>query len=162
MIRRVAVLAVVVLLVIPALAAAAEPAAQRADQRVPSARLQATGSGAITVAGRLVVNGTIPGRGQVVVIDRGGDARVHVAGVPRRFTDGRVRVRRASGIVFVTGSSVTVKILGVDLTFSVAGYGRARLLGTGTYRLNAQRERIWTDEWFRVVAPTAARRRAAR
>ncbi|CAN0487214.1 unnamed protein product, partial [Phaeothamnion confervicola] len=53
-----------------------------------------------------------------------------------------------SGILFVTGSNVSVQILGVNLTFSVAGNGRARLLGTGTYRLNSDPEKSWPRGWI--------------
>lgn len=161
MARRIA-LAVVLLLVVPALAVGASSRVQTADERVPSAQLQATGSGAITVAGRMVLYGTIPGRGSLVVIDRGGDATVHVAGVEREFSRRRVRVKRASGIVFVTGSNVSVQILGVDLTFSVAGHGRARLLGTGVYVLNDQPEKAWNRAWIRVAPTSAEARRESR
>lgn len=161
MARRIA-LAVVLVLLVPVMAVSASARTQTADQRVPSAQLQATGSGAITVAGRMVMYGTIPGRGSLVVIDRGGDARVHVAGVEREFSRKRVRVRRASGIVFVTGSNVSVQILGVDLTFSVAGHGRARLLGTGVYVLNDQPERGWSRSWIRVAPTSASGRRDRR
>lgn len=157
--RRALMVAVALMLVVPALAGAMIPHAQRADDRVPSAQLQTTGSGAMTIVGRMVVNGTIPERGSVVVIDRGGDATVHLAGVPQDFTRGRVRVRQASGILFVTGSNVSVQILGVNLTFSVAGNGRAQLLGSGTYRLNSGPEKSWTRAWIKVAPSSSAERR---
>ena len=160
--RRALMIAVALMLVVPSFAEATTARAQRENDRVPSAQLQATGSGAITISGRMVVNGTIPGRGSVVVIDRAGDARVHLAGVPREFSRGRVRVRQASGILFVTGSRVLVQVLGVDLTFSVAGNGRALLLGTGTYRLNSGPEMSWSGGWIRVAPSSAERRRKKR
>ena len=65
----------------------------------------------------------------MVVRDREGDARVHLAGsaleLDRR---GRLRVRGASGILYVTGSKVTVQVTGQGLAFSVAGNGTAGFL----------------------------------
>lgn len=159
--RRALMVVVALMLVVPALAEAA-PRAPRGGDRVPSAQLQASGSGAMTIVGRMVVNGTIPERGSVVVIDRAGDAKVHLAGVPLGFTRGKVRVRQASGILFVTGSNVSVQILGVNLTFSVAGNGRAQLLGTGTYRLNSDPEKSWSRAWIQVVPSSSAERRRTR
>ncbi len=158
MIRRALVTAVTLVLVVPALALAA-PHAQRADARVPSAQLQAMGSGAMTVVGRMSVTGTIPERGRVVVIDRGGDAAAYLAGVPLTFARGRATVRRASGILYVTGSKVSVQVLGVNLRFSIAGNGQARLLGSGTYRLNSGPERRWGRSVVRVSPSSAQRRR---
>lgn len=146
----------------PATAAADSRAPLREDARVPSARLQATGGGTMTVVGRMVVNGSIPGRGRVVVIDRRGDATAYLAGVPLRFTDRRAVVRRASGILFVTGSRVAVRVAGRDLTFSIAGNGWARLRGTGTYRLNSGPERSWRRGVIRVTPSSAERRRTRR
>lgn len=157
--RRAMMVAVALMLIVPAFAEAATSRAQRADERVPSAQLQAAGNGAMTVVGRMVVNGTIPERGSVVVIDLAGDATMHLAGEPQEFVRGRVRVRRASGILFVTGSRVAVQVLGVDLSFSVAGVGRAQLLGHGTYRLNSGPEKRWSRAWFRVAPTTSAERR---
>jgi hypothetical protein len=142
------------MLVVPVVAAAG---GAREDQRIPSARLQATGSGSITVDGRLAVSGTIPGTGRVVVIDRRGDARAYLAGQPLEFRRRRAIVRAASGILYVTGSRVSVQVVGVDLTFSIAGYGAARLRGVGVYRLNAEPEREWRRAAVRL-APSSSRR----
>ena len=137
MIRRVLAAAVALSLVIP-VAAEAKDRLARIDQRVPSAQLQATGSGTMNLVGRLAVNGSIPERGTVTVTDRAGDAQAHLAGVPLTFDRrGRARVARASGILFVSGSNVTVQVTGNRLTFSIAGFGRARLTGDG--HLPAQR-----------------------
>jgi hypothetical protein len=162
--RRIAIVAVALLASAPALgqAAHADGAAPRAhrlhaDQRVPSARLQAWGSGTMRVVGRMVVNGSIPLRGTVVVVDRAGDATVHLAGDRVRVPRGRhVRIRRATGILFVTGSDVTVTVTGRSLSFSVAGNGRARLRGRGAYILNARAPHAWDGRWV-AVAPTRPR-----
>lgn len=162
MIRRALATVVALLLVVPVLAQAKPGTGARAGARVPSAQLQATGSGAITVAGRLSVNGTIPESGHVVVIDRRGDAKAYLAGVPLDFHRRRATVRSGSGILFVTGSSVSVQVLGVDLSFSIAGNGRARLVGSGTYRLNNEQERAWRRGVVRVSPSSGQRRRDRR
>jgi hypothetical protein len=161
--RRALAIAVVLMLVIPVLAAA-QTASQRVRKgRVPSAQVQTTGSGAMTIIGRMVVNGTIPNRGSVAVWDMAGDARVHLAGKPLRFNSrGRISVSRASGILFVTGSGVQVQITGNGLSFSIAGNGRARFLGTGTYRLNSGEEQSWTPAWIRVAPSSSPGRRRIR
>lgn len=159
MIRRALVTAVVLAAVAVPAPAQAAPHAQRVDARVPSAQLQVDGSGAMTVIGRMSVNGTIPDRGQVVIIDRRGDAVAYLAGVPLEFKRKRATVRRASGILYVKGSNVSVQVLGVDLSFAIAGNGQARLLGSGTYRLNSGPERSWGRGVINVSPSSAERRR---
>lgn len=162
MIRRALATAVALMLVVPVLAQAKPSSGARADARVPSAHLQATGSGAITVAGRMSVNGTIPESGHVVVIDRRGDAKAYLAGEPLDFKRGRAMARRASGILFVTGSNVSVQVLGVNLSFSIAGNGLARLAGSGSYRLNNEPARAWGRDGVIKVSPSSAERRRDR
>lgn len=166
MVRRALVVALALMLLVPVLAEAKTPLRKQAPGRVPSARLEVEGTGGMTVIGRMSVNGTIPGRGSVVVVDRAGDAKAYVAGVPQAFSRGRVRVarvRQASGILYVTGSNVTVQIAGANLRFGIAGYGRALLLGTGEYSLNDGPTESWSRAWIRLV-PTASseRRRSPR
>lgn len=158
MIRRALACAVALMLVIPVLA----EAHSSEDVRVPSAQLQAWGSGAVTVSGRMVVTGSIPERGQVVVIDRRGDAKAYLAGEALTFRRGRAMVRRASGLLFVRGGNVSVQVLGVDLSFSIAGNGQARLTGSGSYRLNGGPERAWGRDVIRVSPSSAERRRDRR
>lgn len=162
MFRRALVIAVAVMLVVPVLAQARDGGLRWLDGRVPSAQVQTAGSGAITFAGRMVVNGTIPDRGIVQITDRAGDASAHLDGQPLQFNRrGRVSVRRASGILFVTGSNVQVVVLGGGLNFAAAGNGRARFLGSGTYRLNSGEARAWTRGWIRI-APSQTSRRGRR
>lgn len=165
--RRALLVALALSLLVPAFAEATKNPLRkvRGGNRVPSAQLAATGSGAMTIVGRMTVNGSIPGPALVTVIDRGGDARVYLAGKPLEFSERRVRVarvRKASGILFVKGSKVSVQIVGVDLRFSVAGNGRARLLGSGTYRLNSSRARSWKRGWIKVAPSSVKRRRNER
>jgi hypothetical protein len=160
--RRALAIAVAVLLVVPVLAQARSPHPRHPDGRVPSAQVQTAGSGMITFAGRMVVNGTIPDRGTVQIRDRAGDATAHLSGTEVRLNRrGRAVVRRASGILFVTGSNVEVVVQGGGLTFAAAGYGRARFRGSGTYRLNSDAERAWSSKWIRI-APTQTSRRGRR
>jgi hypothetical protein len=148
--------ALVLALAVPALASGARQGGQTASDRVPSAHVQATGSGSMTMSGRLAVNGTIPDRGTVVVSDREGDASAYLAGVPLEFDRrGRARVRRASGILYVTGSALTVQITGSGLTFSIAGNGRARFVGSGVYQLNSDPPVSWSRSWIRI-APSSS------
>jgi hypothetical protein len=161
-IRRVLAAAVALSLIIP-VAAEAKDHLARIDQRVPSAQLQATGNGTMNLVGRLAVNGSIPERGTVMVTDRAGDARAHLAGVPLTFDRrGRARVARASGILFVSGSDVTVQVTGVRLTFSIAGYGRARLTGEGTYQLNGDPLKAWSGALIRIAPSSSTETRRTR
>jgi hypothetical protein len=156
--RRALMCVVAVMLLVPVLAEARGPG----GPRVPSAQLQAWGSGAMTVAGRMVVTGTIPPRGQVVVIDRRGDATAFLAGEALTFRRGRATVRRAQGILFVTGGNVSVQVLGVDLSFSIAGNGQARLTGSGSYRLNGGPARDWGRGTIKVSPSSSSERRGDR
>jgi hypothetical protein len=161
--RRALVAVALAMLIAPALALAAAPDAKWADQRAPSARVQAEGSGLITVAGRLSVNGQIPDRGMVVVRDRRGDARAYLAGEPLDLRRGeRTRVRRASGVLYVTGSNVTVTVIGDQLSFSIAGHGRALFAGSGLYRIDDEPEAEWSGEWVRIAPSSSAERRRER
>lgn len=163
--RRALVAAVALMLIVPALASAtAQSAHQRnGDRSSPSARVQATGSGLMTVSGRLTVNGLIPGRGIVVVRDRKGDARAYLAGTALELRRGRsTRVRRASGVLYVTGSKVTVTITGDELSFSIAGNGRARFDGSGVYSIDAGPEEEWSGEWLRIPPSSTSERRRPR
>ncbi len=85
MFRRALAFAVAVMLFVPVLAQARETGPRLLDGRIPSAQVQTTGSGAITFAGRMVVNGTIPERGSVQITDRAGDATAHLGGEALKF-----------------------------------------------------------------------------
>jgi hypothetical protein len=117
----------------------------------------------MAISGRLTVNGSIPDRGSVTVIDREGDGRAYLAGAPLELDRrGRARVRRASGILFVTGSKITVQISGSGLTFSIAGNGRARFVGTGVYQLNSEPQASWSRSWIRISPSSSTERRKVR
>jgi len=158
--RRALVAAVALMLIVPALASASAQSAQQRTGQPPSARVQATGSGLMTVSGRLTVNGLIPGRGMVAVRDRKGDAKAFLAGSALELRRGRAtRVRRASGVLFVTGSNVTVTIVGDQLSFSIAGNGRALFAGSGVYSIDSGPESEWSSVWVRIPPPSTSERR---
>jgi hypothetical protein len=159
--RRALVAAVALMLIVPALASAsAQSAQQRTGDPPPSARVQATGSGLMAVSGQLTVNGLIPGRGMVAVRDRKGDAKAFLAGSALELRRGRAtRVRRASGVLFVTGSNVTVTIVGDQLSFSIAGNGRALFAGSGVYSIDSGPESEWSSVWVRIPPPSTSERR---
>jgi hypothetical protein len=110
-----------------------------------SARLEATGTGAIMLRGRLLAFGLIPGTGKLIVRDFGGDAVVRLGGVALRIPPrtGRLVIRRASGRFYVEGDNVRIDIQGAGLVVSAAGRGRALLSGGGVYRLNERPEANW-------------------
>ena len=162
MIRRALAAVVALMLIAPVIAEGRSSSSQRPDDRVPSAQLQASGSGSMTITGRMAVTGLIPSRGTVVVIDRAGDAQARLAGTPMPLSRNRAtRVRNAAGILLVTGSNVSVQVVGIDLAFSIAGNGQARLRGTGVYRLNSGQEKSWGRATIRVE-PSSAERRSGR
>ena len=153
--RRALVAAVALMLIVPALASATDQAAHQrtGDRSSPSARVQATGSGLMSVSGRLTVNGLIPGRGMVVVRDHRGDAKAFLAGSALELRRGRAtRVRRASGVLFVT-------IVGDELSFSIAGNGRALFAGSGVYSIDSGPESEWSGDWVRIPPPSTSERR---
>jgi len=167
-VRRAVTLALVLLMLVPAVAVAGngKPLRKQEPGRVPSAQLQAKGSGMIVVNGRMSVTGWIPGKGTIEVTDRAGDAALFVSGSAQPFTRGRVRiarVRRATGRVYIRGSNVTGRIVGDGLDFIIAGYGRARLAGSGQYQLNNGDWADWTGDWIRLApSPSSEARRSRR
>jgi hypothetical protein len=139
-----------------ALAQAGAPGAG-GGERGPSGLLHATGSGHAVVVGRVTLSGNLPRRSVLRVIDRAGDASVHVAGVRVPLRKRRALLRRASGIVFASGSDVTLHLTGTGMDLSAAGVGRATLRGTGRYRLNLAAERAWPQGAIRLAQPQSHR-----
>ena len=141
-------LALLCLALLVALAAAAPALGARDGQRrerPATGQIEATGTGAVTIRGRVVAFGLIPGRASLVVTDFDGDATVRIDGVLKRIParTGVLRLRRASGRFYIEGSSLRVRIVGAGLVVSAAGRGRANLVGVGDYRLNDGPERDW-------------------
>lgn len=150
--RLLLVVILAALLATPALAGAATggaPAPPRqtfgADEAPPSsARLQLEGSGVVRLEGRLVTFGLIPEGATIWVRDLAGDARFFLDGDSRRLRAGAmVRIREASGRIYLSGSRVILQIRADDISLSTAGRGRASVRGDGAFTLNDERERIW-------------------
>lgn len=161
--RRLLLLTLAVLLALPALVAGAE---RTRKERAPSARLEAVGAGRIVLVGRLVAYGQIGGRaGNLIVRDMAGDALVIVDGQRLEPNDrGWMRLRRASGRLYISGSRVTVRLSGSALNLAVAGNGGAILTGRGRYWLNGGEASDWDGERLRIESRLAAdaRPRASR
>lgn len=159
MVRRAVIVALAVLMLVPAVAVAMKPLRKQEPDRVPSAQLQAAGSGMIQVVGRMTVWGQITGKGSIEVRDRAGDATMNVNGTVQRFTRARVRVARVKGVtgfVLIKASNARVRIVGDGLDFSIPGVGLARLTGTGQYALNGSEPADWTGDWIRLVPPPSS------
>ncbi len=132
---------------IAATAQAPAPAKQTLGQDEPppsSARLQLEGSGVVKLQGRLVTFGLIPEGATLWVRDLSGDARFFIDGESRKLRTGAtIRVRDASGRIYVSGSRVMLQIRADDISLSTAGRGTASVSGDGEFSLNDERERTW-------------------
>ncbi|MFP5452377.1 MAG: hypothetical protein ACLGG9_11615 [Thermoleophilia bacterium] len=139
--------------------AATPPALATAHaERQASGQIQLSGGGLVNLTGRLAISANLPSRGVLRLIDRAGDASVHVAGRPVRFNrNRRAAVRGARGIVFASGSDLVFLVTGGRIELSAAGIGRAALRGSGRVRVNLGRERAWPRGAI-ILAPGAAGR----
>jgi hypothetical protein len=114
------------------------------DVSPSSARLQLEGSGIVRLEGRLVTYGLIPDGATLWVRDSAGDARFFLDGSSRRLRTGAmVRIRDASGRIYLSGSRVVLQIKADDISLSTAGRGKASVSGDGAFTLNDGRERLW-------------------
>ena len=101
-------------------------------------------------AGNMLTYGVLRGRSRLVVVDRRGDAAITINGTARkgrRKRGSRTRILRTTitnGRIFVRGRRVTVKVRSPKLDISIAGWGRARLRGTGVFSLNEGNRRAWS------------------
>lgn len=131
-----------------------------------SAQIQLAGRGTVLLRGRLALSGNLATRSVMSVTDRAGDAQVHVGGATIPLNRrGRIANRRVVGILFVTGSDLTVQINGRGVSISAAGSGAVRLTGSGRYRLNLGAERAWPRATIQLrpgSTPAAARRSIVR
>lgn len=130
----------------PRSAAPATPAALTRGydlNQLPSGLLEASGSGVVRLTGRLAVSANLPRRGVVRVWDRAGDGQLYVAGRRIALSRRPATVRRATGIVFASGSNLVLQVSATDVEMSAAGAARVQLRGSGLYRLNLGAERAW-------------------
>ncbi len=99
--------------------------------------LAARGAGTAQVSGDVDAM-RITGRGVLVVTDRAGDAVITVSGtgVKRSVTHNGVTTHTYAGFhgtARISGSDVTVRLVGTNVTLVAAGDGTFRLTGTGVY-----------------------------
>ena len=163
--RRALVAAVaLMLLIVPALASAAGPNARWADQRAPSARVGASEQRADDGRGPALRERSDPGaRGRRDQGPRGRRPGLPGGRAARGRKRGeRTRVRRASGILLRLGSRVTVTVIGRELSFSIAGHGRALFAGSGVYRLDSETEAEWSENGCASPPSSSPERRRAR
>ncbi len=102
-----------------------------------SGALAARGSGTAQISGDVDAM-RITGRGVLVVVDRAGDAVVTVSGTgaKRSVTKDGVTTHTYAGFhgaARISGSDVTVRLVGTNVTLVATGDGSFRLTGTGVY-----------------------------
>jgi hypothetical protein len=113
------------------------------------------------LAGRLVAYGQMPTPSKLLVQDMAGDAVVFVAGQELEpNARGWVRVPRASGRLYISGSRITVRLTGTALSLAVAGNGAALLDGDGRYALNGADAGEWNGGRIRLELARDAELRA--
>lgn len=131
--------------------AAPDASAAKRISEAGSARFQANGTGAVGLNGSVVAFGLLPERGRLVVTDRAGDGYVTLDGRRRLAPTAGARARtvrmpRAHGRFYVSGSDITLSLRGANMTISAAGSGVVRLSGEGQYSLNEGPLTSWMAE----------------
>lgn len=154
---------VIAVAAVTALVAAGGASATTAGKRVGS--FSATGTGTIVAQGNLTAAfGKITGR--VIVRDRVGGAIVRLGGVkqtPKLIRNGRRIVRvytlpKADGNFYVKGRNVRITLITKsELSATIIGRGSVtRLDGTGSYALNNEAQKPWSDAIVPIaIAPPA-------
>jgi hypothetical protein len=160
---RVKLRSVIAVAAVTSLVAAGGASSTTTGKRVGS--FSATGTGTIVVQGNLTAAfGKITGR--VIVRDRVGGAIVRLAGVrqtPRLVRNGRRVIRvytlpRADGNFYVKGRNVRITLsTKAELSATIIGRGTVtRLDGTGSYSLNNEPSKPWSDAIVPIaIAPPA-------
>lgn len=109
--------------------------------------LVAHGSGTAELKGA-IGELVISGAGVLVVTDNGGDAAVRVWGHGAKRTVGNVTTYVGfNGRAKISGSKVTVRLVGVNVSLAGRGHGTFNLKGRGTYDTKpfaAGGEGVWT------------------
>ncbi len=111
-------------------------------------KLTASGDGKATMSGDMEAK--ISARGGILTItDYDGNAEVDVTGYGTKedIGDGVVRYSGFDGNADISGSSVTVVILGDDIELTVEGTGSVILRGYGTYNVEKDGKHISSNDW---------------
>ena len=116
-----------------AAAALVSPAFADAAHGGGTGAITAHGNGAAQVSGDVDAMG-ISGRGVLVVTDNAGDATVSIVGKGIVGVNGHTRTFVGfDGRAKITGSNVTVRLVGSNISFAARGDGTYWLKGAGTY-----------------------------
>ena len=110
--------------------------------------LTASGNGKATMSGNMEME--ISARSGVLTItDYDGNAEVDVTGYGTKedLGNGAVRYSGFDGTASISGSSVTVVILGDDIELIAEGIGSAVLRGYGTYKIEMDARQILNNDW---------------
>lgn len=145
--RRLSIIAGVVVAVVLGGAVAFAQTAPTTDSTLSgSGRLEASGSGSVSIAmGGLL---RMAADGDVTVVDRAGDAAVRIGSPGVRAAEeptdkGTYELTGFQGVVRVAGSDFTVEVDGFA-AFSARGEGTATLVGDGVWK-SRYRWGFWSD-----------------
>ncbi len=111
-------------------------------------KLTASGNGKATMSGDMEVE--ISARSGVLTItDYDGNAEVDVTGYGTKedMGNGTVRYSGFDGTASISGSSVTVVILGDDIELTSKGTGSVVLRGCGTYDVEKDGKHVLSNDW---------------
>jgi uncharacterized protein YdcH (DUF465 family) len=111
-------------------------------------KLTASGDGKATMSGNMEAK--INARGGILTItDHDDNAEVDVTGYGTKedLGNGAVRYSGFDGTASISGSSVTVVILGDDIELTVEGTGSVILRGYGTYNVEKNGKHISSNDW---------------
>ena len=120
--------------------------------------LTASGSGTATMSGNIEVEISALG-GILTITDYDDNAEVEVTGygTKKDLGNGTVRYSGFDGTASISGSSITVVIIGDDIELTADGTGSAVLRGYGTYSVEKGGELILSNDWApeeRTALPT--------
>ena len=117
--------------------------------------LTASGNGVATMSGNMEVEISAHG-GILTITDYDGNAEVDVTGYGTKedLGNGAVRYSGFCGTASISGSSVTVVILGDDIELTSKGTGSAVLRGYGTYDVEKDGKHVSSNDWAPQVRTT--------
>jgi len=112
-------------------------------------KLTASGSGEATMSGNMKASEISAKGGILTITDYDGNAKVDVTGNGTKddMGNGVVKYSGFNGTASISGSSVTVVILGDDIDLTVEGIGSVMLIGDGTYDVKKDDQLITSNSW---------------